>query len=385
MNVTRIEQVSDNGQVSTLYDAENHEVNEDGSALLRDVEAFICRFAVLPPGALLPTSLFVIGTHSFDVFETSPYLALLSPEKRCGKTRTTRVLAQIVAEPVSAVCISEAALFRLVDETRPTLILDEAEGLTGKGERAEAVRSLLNAGNCTGMRVPRCVGNSHELRFFSVYCPKIVCAIRVCPETVKDRAIVLPMQRKKPGETVERFILRRVRPEGETLHRRIQTFAQANRTAIEFAYTKLDVDFLSDRELENVEPLLAILAVADASRLAELRRAAELLSAAKTDAAQDDSLTLPLLADIRAVWPESEAKVFSANLLVRLKAVEDGPWASDAVFDARKLSRFLRPFGVTPQTVQIGRDNKKGYYREHLEVAFSRYLASQPSEPSESE
>jgi len=218
-----------------------------------------------------------------------------------------------------------------------------------------------------------------------VYCPKIVCAIRVCPETVKDRAIVLPMQRKKPGETVERFILRRVRPEGETLHRRIQTFAQANRTAIEFAYTKLDVDFLSDRELENVEPLLAILAVADASRLAELRRAAELLSAAKTDAAQDDSLTLPLLADIRAVWPESEAKVFSANLLVRLKAVEDGPWASDAVFDARKLSRFLRPFGVTPQTVQIGRDNKKGYYREHLEVAFSRYLASQPSEPSESE
>jgi hypothetical protein len=378
MNVARIEKVSNSGEVSTLYDAQ-----EDGVALLHDVEAFISRFVVLPAGALLPTSLLAIATHCFDVFETFPYLALLSPEKGCGKTRTTEVLEQIVAEPVRAVCISEAALFRLIEERKPTLILDETEGLMGRGERAEAIRSLLNAGNRSGAQVPRCVGNSHELMFFSVYCPKIVCAIRVCPETVKDRAIVVPMQRKKPRESVERFILRRIRPEGEKLRERIEAFARTNRPAIERAYEKLDVDFLSDRELENLEPLLAFLTVADASRLAELRRAAELLAAGKAEAAQDDSLTLRLLADIRAVWPESELKMFSADLLQRLKGVEDGPWATDERFDARKLSRFLRPFGVTPQTVQIGKDSKKGYYREHLEAAFSRYLVSQPSGPSE--
>lgn len=75
--------------------------------------------------------------------------------------------------------------------------------------------------------------------------------------------------------------------------------------------------------------------------------------------------------------------MFSAELLQRLRDVEDGPWASDERFDARRLSRFLRPFGVTPQTVQIDRESKKGYYREHVEAAFSRYLVSQPSEPSE--
>jgi hypothetical protein len=383
MNVARIEKVSDSGQVSTLYDAQHVESHENGAALLREVEQFISRFVVLPPGALLPTALLAIGTHCFDVFETFPYLVLLSPEKGCGKTRTTEVLEQTVAKPVRAVCISEAALFRLVEERKPTLILDETEGLMGKGERVEAIRSLLNAGNRAGTQVPRCVGNSHELRFFSVYCPKIVCAIRVCPETVKDRAIVVSMQRKKPGEKVERFILRRVRPEGETLRERIEAFTQANRAAIERAYERLEADFLSDRELENFEPLLAFLTVADASRLAELRRAAELLAAGKADAAQDDSLTLRLLADIRAVWPESELKMFSAELLQRLKSVEDGPWASDERFDTRRLSRFLRPFGVTPQTVQIGRESKKGYYREHVEAAFSRYLVSQPSGPSE--
>ena len=383
MNVARVEKVSESGDVSTLYGARASEAHEDGAALLRDVERFISRFTVLPTGALLPVSLLAIGTHCFDVFETFPYLALLSPEKGCGKTRTTEVLEQIVAKPVRAVCISEAALFRITDERKPTLILDETEGLTGKGERVEAIRSLLNAGNRAGAQVPRCVGNSHELRFFSVFCPKIVCAIRVCPETVKDRAIVVPMQRKKPCETVERFILRRVRPEGARLRERIEAFAQASRTAIGRAYEKLDVDFLSDRELENFEPLLAILAVADASRLAELRKAAELLAAAKSDAAQDDSLTLRLLADIRAVWPQSEGKIFTSELLVRLKAVEDGPWVSDERFDARKLSRFLRPFDVTPQTVQIGRENKKGYYREHIEAPFARYLGAQPSGPSE--
>ena len=383
MNVVRIEKVSGSGEVSTLYDAQHGEAHEDGAVLLRDVESFTSRFAVLPQGALLPTLLLAIGTHCFDVFETFPYLALLSPEKGCGKTRTTEVLEQIVAEPVRAVCISEAALFRLVEERKPTLILDEAEGLTGKGERVEALRSLLNAGNRAGAQVPRCVGNSHELRFFPVFCPKIVCAIRVCPETVKDRAIVVPMQRKKPGEKVERFILRRIRPEGARLRERIEAFVRTNRAAIERAYEGLDVDFLTDRELENFEPLLAILAVADASRLLELRRAAELLAAAKTDAAQDDSLTLRLLADIRTVWPQSEPKIFSAELRARLKAVEDGPWASDEKFDARKLSRFLRPFSVTPQTVQIGKDNRKGYYRDHVEAAFDRYLGMQPSEPAE--
>jgi len=382
MNIARIERVSGDGKSSTLYGEARGDSPGDGAALVQDVEKFISRFAVLPPGALLPTSVLAIGTHCFDVFETFPYLALLSPEKGCGKTRTTEVLEQIVAQPVRAVCISEAALFRLVEDKKPTLILDEAEGLTGKGERVEAVRSLLNAGNRVGARVPRCVGNSHELHFFSVFCPKIVCAIRVCPETVKDRAIVLPMQRKKPGETVERFILRRIRPEAQQLRERIEVFTRANKQEIERAYEKLNVTFLSDRELENFEPLLAILGVADPSRLAELQAAAELLAEGKREATQEDSLTLRLLTDIRAVWMDTEPKIFSVDLLVRLKAVEDGPWASDEKFDPRRLSRLLRPFGVTPQTVQIGKDNRKGYYREHIEAAFERYLGVQPSGPS---
>jgi len=357
--------------------------SEDGAALVRDVEKFVARFVVLPKGALFPLGLWAVGTHLFCKFETFAYLALISPEKCCGKTRTTEVLEQIVAEPVRAVCISEAALFRLVEERKPTLILDEAEGLTGKGERAEAIRSLLNAGNRAGAQVPRCVGNSHELRFFSVFCPKIVCAIRVCPETVKDRAVAIPMQRKRPDEPVERFILRRIKPEGEALRRRIESWAEENCQAIVAAYERLNADFLSDRDLESFEPLLAILTVADPSRLPELRTAAEELTVAKTDAAQDESLTLRLLADVRAVWPGGERAIFTNVLLERLKAIEDGPWAEEVPLNARKLARMLRPFGLAPGTVRVGDKTGKGYRRDEGEGAFLSYLAPETSHASQ--
>lgn len=368
-------------QASVLQDTPTSA--DDGATLVRDVEQFISRFVVLPPGALLPVALWTIGTQCFNLFETFPYLALLSPEKGCGKTRTTEVLEQIVFEPVRAVCISEAALFRLIEDKWPTLILDEAEVVTGRGERAESIRALLNAGNRAGAKVPRCVGNSHELQFFSVYCPKIVCAIRACPETVKDRAIVIPMQRKKSTEAVQRFIVRRIKPQGDALRLRIERWVEKVYEAVTTAYEGLEVDFLSDRELENIEPLLAVLTVADASRLSELRLATEGLSEQKRQDAEEDSLSLRLLADVRSMWPASEPKIFTAELLKRLKAVEDGPWGSDEKFNSRRLSRLLRPFGVTPQTVQIGEENLKGYYRERADVAFDRYLSAQPSEASE--
>jgi len=383
MNIARVEEVGSDGAVRTLHDGAK---GLESAGAVDGAEAFICRFIVLPQSALLPAALWAIGIYNFDLFETFPYLALLSPEKGCGKTRTTEVLEQIAKTPVRAVCISEAAMFRLIESQMPTLILDEAEVLTGKGERAEAVRALLNAGNRAGAKVPRCVGNSHELRMFPVYCPKIVCAIRVCPETVRDRSIVIPMQRKKPGEVVERFILRRIRPEAQALRKRIETWSNQNKAAIVHAYEQLAADFLSDRDLENWEPLLAVLTVANPSRLPDLRVAAEALTARKVSDAQDDSQRLRLLADMREVWPESERKIFTVELLKRLKSIEDGPWVSDVSdkkLDARKLSRFLRPFEVRPESVQIGGDNLKSYYREHAEAAFSRYLDSQPSGRSE--
>jgi uncharacterized protein DUF3631 len=352
------------------------ELGTDGACLLHEIENFVSRFVVLPPDALLPLALWIIGTYIFDAFEAFPYLVLLSPEKGCGKTRTTEVIEQLAANPVRAVSASEAAIFRMIELLAPTLVFDEAEMLSGTGDRAEAVRALLNAGNRSGAKVPRCVGQAHEIRMFSVYCPKLICAIRVCPETVRDRAVVVSMQRKKPSESVERFILRRIRPQGKTLRDRLATWTKLNRAAIVTAYERLDVDFLSDRDLENFEPLLALLTVADTSRLAQLRQAAERLTTEKAANDVDDSLSLRLLSDVRDVWQRGEAYIFSVELLKRLRAVPDAPWAEDVRLNPRKLARMLRGYGCSPRTVRVGTETGKGYARDEFEAPFLSYLSS---------
>jgi hypothetical protein len=264
-------------------------------------------------------------------------------------------------------------------------LLDEAETLSGKSERAEYLRQILNAGNRSGAKVTRCVGQGANLdaKDFSVFCPKVLARIGNFPQTIADRSIVIAMQRRRDSEPVARFLQRTAGPEGKALRERAEAFVIQRREEIGAAYLATNLEFLSDRDSEAWAPLFAILAVADPSRLTELQGYAESLSNTKAANAEDDSLPLRMLSDVRAVWPVTEAKIFTFDLIARLKAIEDGPWASDDKLDGRKVGRFLKPFGIKSATVQIEDGNRKGYYREHAETAFARYLGSQPSEPSE--
>ncbi|HXP79059.1 MAG TPA: DUF3631 domain-containing protein [Verrucomicrobiae bacterium] len=263
--------------------------------------------------------------------------------------------------------------------------MDEAETLRSKSERSEYLRQILNAGNRRGAVVTRCVGQGASLdaQDFSVFCPKVLAGIGNLPQTITDRAIVIAMQRRKESEAVARFLYRAVEPVGKALLERTGAFVAQRRDEIGAAYEAAALDFISDRDAEAWAPLFAILSVAVPHRLPELRDCAERLTHSKNANAEDDSLALRLLTDTRAVWPANESKIFTSELLGRLKKVEDGPWGSDERFDARKLSRLLRPFKMTAATVRIGAETRKGYSWSDAEGAFARYLASQPSQPSQ--
>ncbi|MFZ0818543.1 MAG: DUF3631 domain-containing protein [Candidatus Acidiferrales bacterium] len=365
--------------------ARNEDGAADGAKLLRDLEAFLLRFVILPPSTSLPLALWTLLTHTFDSFDACPYLAITSPAPRCGKTRLLECLELIVSSPRRASNISEAALFRTIEKFQPTLMLDEAETLSGKSERAEYLRQILNAGNRRGALVTRCTGQGANLDAmdFSVYCPKVLAGIGTFPQTIADRAIVIAMQRRKDSERVERFLHRVAAPQGGQLCKRAEKFTDALQEKISDAYLATNLEFISDRDAEAWAPLFAILSVADPSRIGELQSCAENLTNTKAANAEDDSLSLRLLADVRSAWPAAEPKIFTVELVQRLKAIEDGPWASDERFDGRRLSRLLKPFGVTPTTVTIRNDTRKGYHRHSAEGAFARYLKPQPDAPSQ--
>ena len=66
-----------------------------------------------------------------------------SPEKRCGKTTLLSVLSELVSRPVVAANISSPAFFRVIEEARPTWLIDEADTwLQGN----EMLRGILNSG-----------------------------------------------------------------------------------------------------------------------------------------------------------------------------------------------------------------------------------------------
>lgn len=348
----------------------------DSARLIAEVEAFVTRYVILPSAARLPVALWAVATHLFDSFDCFPYLNLSSPTPRCGKTRMLEILELVCAHPWRGTAPTEAALFRFIELKRPTLLLDEIEGLSSRkaSERDSAVLAILNAGYKKGQTVPRCVGNAHELQNFHVYCPKAFAAIGRLPSTLADRSIIIPMQRRAPGETIARFRFERAKGEAEPIRHKVEQIVKAVGGEIREAYAGLpELSFLSDRDEEIFAPLFSLCAVLAPGRIQELQHCAKKLSDGKAGDAADDTLPLRLLHDMRAVWPEAETNALTKQLLAALADLEESPWKSECELNPRKLARMLRGFEVCPRQVRTASGEGKGYILTELERAISRY------------
>src|SRR5262249_36091719 len=115
----------------------------DGAALLNELAAVFKRFVVLPPSADEALALWTLHTYAFQLREVTAYLGIESPEKRWGKTTLLGVLSRLVSRPVVAANISPPAFFRVIEETRPTLLVDEADTFLHGNEN---LRGILNSG-----------------------------------------------------------------------------------------------------------------------------------------------------------------------------------------------------------------------------------------------
>jgi len=114
-----------------------------GPVLLDELEGLLRRFVVLPKWGAETLALWILHTYAFPLRDVSTYLGLESPEKRCGKTTLLTVLSELVNRPVVAANISSPALFRVIEETRPTLLIDEADTLL---QGNDELRGILNSG-----------------------------------------------------------------------------------------------------------------------------------------------------------------------------------------------------------------------------------------------
>jgi hypothetical protein len=357
----------------------------DGARLLSDLSCGIRRYVVIEQQQADAIALWVLFTHTFDAFEFAIKIIINSPTKRSGKTRLIEVLDRLVIKSLPISGITPAALLRLIEIHKPTLLLDEFDTLMrGGGEMSQALQGLLNSGFDKPMarhikNVSVSDGN-WDPRAFSTWCPQVLSGIgKVVTDTVTDRAILINMKRKLRSEMVAR-LRSRDGSDLQILSRRTARWAQDHIITLGQTLPNLPEE-INDRAADAWEPLFAIADVARGDWPNRARAAAIKLSGE----ADSDSINTMLLSDIRIAFDNLEEtqgdKLASRELVEALNKMLDRPWPEfkGRPLTQNALARLLNEFGINPKDINISRGkNPKGYWRRQFEDAWSRYLDAPP-------
>lgn len=377
---TAKKEADNHGQGSTiiLADPELWPEPVDVAQLLEELVESVKRYVILPAAAAKGIACWILHAHAHDCADISPILALTSPEKRCGKTTILDLLTDLTPRPLPTANVTPAAMFRAVEQYRPTLLIDEADTFLVGRDADPELRGIVNSGHRRRTAViTRCVGDGHEVRTFRTWAPKASGLIGTLPDTTRDRAIEIRMRRKLSDERVRR--LRDGDPELLRLCRQAARWTQDNADALRMADPGIPSG-LDDRAQDNWRPLLAIADLAGGECPKLMRRAALDLSGG--DAAEDASVGVILLTDIRDLFRERDTdRLASADIVAHLAEMEERPWPEwrqAKPITQNGLAKLLKPFGVVPGTVRLLGKTPKGYKLEQFKDAFKRYIPRHP-------
>jgi hypothetical protein len=358
--------------------------HHDGERLLDAVRDSYAKFCIMPSmHALNGVTLWTVATHLVSEFHFAPRLVVRSAEKRSGKTRLVEVAAEMVPEkPLRIANATLAYVFRaLAGDPPPTILFDEADTMFGNKKVAESnedLRALFNAGFQRGTPIGRTVGPQHIPTEFETFAFAALAGIGRMPDTIEDRAVVVPMRRRKASEKVAPYRARRDGPDLNDTRAWIAEWADQVRDAIRHHEpTDLGVE---DRAADVWESLVSVADMAGGHWPKTARTAAMALvtQAAEDDAA--DSTNVRLLSDIRDVFGALPGVSFlkSDAMCIKLQEITDAPWKQ---FDLNpsKLGRRLREYQI--KTGRNAAGSERGYRLDDMLDAFDRYLPPPEIDP----
>jgi hypothetical protein len=362
--------------------------------LLADLQAFFSRFAVFRDRRI-PWLLaaWTLATYCYRVFRVFPYLALRSPDKRCGKSRVLDLLSLVAfnASP-RVVHPTEAQVFRGPARNGGTLLLDEIEAL-GRADKDTyaGLLAVLNSGFEQGGSVSRlektATGAFQEVSF-ETYCPRAIAGINKLADTLEDRSIVIVMQRKLAREKTERFSPTRLDGVAQALRDRCYLWALTHAQDLSEVYDAADQTFahlqmIDDRARDLWEPLVSIAAITDTLHGGETHPCTSTLIALAKDLGQVRDGTLEhstaaqilhalcrLATEESAMHSADAIAIPPAALAEKLKAALG--WQS---LTPRHLATCLAPLSLHAQKTRQGARVIRAYHlkRDELMELSERY------------
>jgi len=286
--------------------------------------------------------------------------------------------------------VSTAAIFRIIEMNHPSLLIDEMDAVMHK-ETFEELRGILNSGHTrASANVIRTVGEDHEPRKFSTWCPMVYAAIGQLSKTLEDRSFIIRLQRKLPSESVKDWPI----TQGEELDALKTTMEELRRQCARWAedcqatLTTVRVQRvpeLDDRANNNWSTLLTVAEGIGGEWPEKARQAAGLISGTHTD---NQTIGVQLLADTKEIFEEQKVeKISSQKLCEALEGREERPWATwrkGKPISQNNLARLLKPFEVSSKDIRAKSEGGKvlrGYEKEQFSKAWARYCMSPPENP----
>ena len=326
----------------------------DGTAMLAEIAELIARYVSMPAALAEAVALWVVMTWLHDRLEISTFLNLTSATKRCGKSLLLEVVADLVHRPLPTSNVTPAVLFRVIEKSAPTLLLDEADRTFAKKDIPDLIAVINSSQRRSGAYVTRCVGEDHEPRRFSSWCPKAMAGIGNLPDTVRDRALVIRLERRPPGQSLPLWRNRDC-VAIERLQRQIVKWTGDNAQAI--LARRNDVAFpagLHDRARDAWEVLLAIADIAGRPWVGPGGRAWVACEYVNADAADEETGAAEmLLADLNQVFSDAgdPDAMATSSILEALHAMQHRPWSEwrrGKPLSPRGLAALLKPSRCGP-------------------------------------
>ena len=356
--------------------------------MLNKIEAYLRSYLSFPDDRYyLPLALFAVLEHCWgECFDEVPYLSVCAMVKGAGKTRVLELLQFLAGDERAALLdgsVTLAALYTETDEKKVVLI-DESERLQNPHS---PFRPILNGGYRSGQTLKRKIGG--EVKSFSIFCPKVFAQIGDVHDSLRDRCIVVEMQRTMGGSRTE-YVRQFAKEEGTEIAHEIEEALGARIGEVRDAYLNYhnlypSLGFLRDRDRELWKPLFALCQVFAPDRIHDLERSAADISALKTkpvrrfehlkaeeERVQKLEFSEWLLRDSLLVVGERD-RITSAELVRGLREIPTSPWRSYEGTGVTEISlaSMLKLFEVEPKTIRFKPKSEpnstaKGYLRDSL-------------------
>jgi len=204
-------------------------------------------------------ALWNIGTYFFPLFNTYPYV-YVGGIKESGKTKLLTLCHCIAFNSVFSGNMSTAVVYRLVQDARCSMFIDETEMLSNR-YRARDLRNILLSGYKKGQRTYRnrkTTNGNFVPQSFEVYGPKMLANIEGLEDVLGSRCIKIIMKRGLNREITNRevdindLVWQQVRD-------LLYPFLMGNWRDIKQTYSELENDAdLLNRDWELWKPIFAL-------------------------------------------------------------------------------------------------------------------------------